>query len=141
MKIILVSIGRADELAYKALIQDYTSRISHYVDVSWLVSDKEEIILKQIKKEDYVILLDERGTKLSSTDLATKLESIQNQSYKKLFFIIGGAFGATKELIDRADYTLSFSQCVFPHMLMRILLTEQIYRAFTIIKGEKYHHE
>ncbi len=141
MKIILASIGKSHERDCKVLIEDYTSRVSHYMPCDWIINQKEEMLLKQIKKEDYVILLDERGKQLSSTDLATKIESIQNQSYKKLYFVIGGAFGATKDLADRADLVLSFSKFVFPHMLMRVILAEQIYRAFTIIKGEKYHHE
>ena len=141
MKIILASVGKVDEPEYRDLIIKYTSRISHYADVDWLIREKEESILKAIHKDDYVILLDERGTELASTELADRIESISNQSYKRLYFIIGGAYGSTTELIARADYKLSFSRLVFPHMLMRIILAEQVYRAFTILRGEKYHHE
>ncbi|MBR2989449.1 23S rRNA (pseudouridine(1915)-N(3))-methyltransferase RlmH [Candidatus Saccharibacteria bacterium] len=91
------------------------------------------------KADEYVILLDERGQNISSPELASRLENAFNSS-KKVVFIIGDAFGVSPEIREKSDFIWSFSNLVFPHELMRIMLTEQIYRAQEINRGGKYHH-
>jgi 23S rRNA (pseudouridine1915-N3)-methyltransferase len=86
------------------------------------------------------VLLDERGHQLSSEELATFIQLRANESIKNIIFLIGGAYGVSDELIKRADYKWSFSKLVFPHQLVRLILAEQIYRACTIMRNEKYHH-
>jgi len=93
-----------------------------------------------LTKEDYLVLLDERGKQISSPELAGFLQQRANESTKRVVFLIGGAFGVDESVMKRADYTWSFSKLVFPHMLVRLVLSEQIYRACSIIRNEKYHH-
>jgi 23S rRNA (pseudouridine1915-N3)-methyltransferase len=100
-----------------------------------------ETILGLLKKEDYLVLLDERGKQLSSEGLADFIQQRANESQKDIIFLIGGAFGVSKELMDRANYKWSLSQLVFPHQIVRMLLAEQVYRACSINRNEKYHHQ
>jgi len=100
-----------------------------------------ETILGLLKKEDYLVLLDERGKQLSSEGLAEFIQQRANESQKNIIFLIGGAFGVSKELMDRANYKWSLSQLVFPHQIVRMLLAEQVYRACSINRNEKYHHQ
>ena len=134
----------------------FTKRIAHYYPIEWNIIpgaknatqlSEEEIkqqegiaIMKQLKQDDFLILLDERGKMMSSPDLAAFIEARANESRKQIVFLIGGAFGVSKEVMERANYKWSLSALVFPHQLVRLILTEQIYRACTIIKNEKYHH-
>lgn len=98
------------------------------------------MILEQIRKEDLLVLLDERGKQLSSPELAQFIQQKANSSVKNLVFLIGGAFGVDNAVTQRADFVWSLSKLVFPHMLVRLILAEQVYRACTILKNEKYHH-
>ena len=100
-----------------------------------------EIILGLLKKDDYLILLDERGKQLSSEGLAEFIQQRANESQKNIIFLIGGAFGVSKEVMNRANYKWSLSQLVFPHQIVRMLLAEQVYRACSINRNEKYHHQ
>lgn len=97
-------------------------------------------LLKEILPGDYVVLLDERGKQFSSVDLSAFILKISNESFKRIVFIIGGAYGADQTIREKANFTWSLAKLVFPHMLVRLILAEQLYRACTILKNEKYHH-
>lgn len=156
MKIVLLTIGKPHEEYVKAGVEDFTKRISKYYPVDWKVlpaakqtvntteSDvkKQEslIVLNNLHKDDYLVLLDERGKQMTSVQLATFIENRAVSSVRQLVFLIGGAFGVENALTARAGFVWSFSQLVFPHQLMRLMLAEQLYRACTIIRNEKYHH-
>lgn len=156
MKIQFWSVGKAHESHVKEGIELFTKRISHYYSVEWqiipmpknaatlsetdLKIKEGEIIINLLKKEDYLVVLDERGKQLNSEGLAAFIQQRANESEKNIIFLIGGAYGVSEELLKRADYKWSLSQLVFPHQLVRLILTEQVYRACTIIRNEKYHH-
>jgi len=157
MKIQLLSIGKNHEPFVKEGIEDFTKRISKYFTVSWNVisppknasafSEKElkkkeaELVLQLLQKEDYLVALDERGTQLSSEGLAKFLQSRATESTKTVVFLIGGAFGLDEAILKRANYKWSLSQLTFPHQLVRLILAEQLYRACSILRNEKYHHQ
>ncbi len=157
MKISFWSIGKINEAYVKQGIDDFTRRINHYYKTYWslipvpknagtmseidLKKKEGEIVLDWLKKDDYLVVLDERGKSFTSEGLATFIQARANESVKHLIFLIGGAFGIDEAVLKRADYTWSLSQLVFPHQLVRLLLAEQVYRACTILKNEKYHHK
>jgi 23S rRNA (pseudouridine1915-N3)-methyltransferase len=99
------------------------------------------IILDKLGKDDYLIALEERGKELSSESLADFIQKRSNESVRNLVFLIGGAFGLDEAVLKRANFKWSLSQLVFPHQLVRLILAEQVYRACTIIRNEKYHHK
>jgi 23S rRNA (pseudouridine1915-N3)-methyltransferase len=156
MKIQLWSIGKNHEPQVKAGIEEFTKRISKYFTVEWTIiptpknagmlsemdlKKKEgETILDWVKKDDYLVLLDERGKQLHSEELARFLQDRANESIKNVVFLIGGAYGVDEPVFKRANFTWSLSLLVFPHQLVRLILAEQVYRACTIIRNEKYHH-
>ncbi|UAY53175.1 23S rRNA (pseudouridine(1915)-N(3))-methyltransferase RlmH [Ferruginibacter albus] len=156
MKIELWTIGKMHDFYVKEGIDLFTKRITGYYPAEWkiiappknagtlsetdLKKKEAEIILSALKKEDYLVLLDERGKQLSSEELATFIQTRGNESVRTIVFLIGGAFGVSKEIAGRANYTWSLSRLVFPHQLVRLLLSEQIYRACSILRNEKYHH-
>ena len=151
------SVGKNHEPYVKAGVEEFTHRISNYYKVEWTIipqpknagmlsemdlKKKEgETILQWLEKDDYLIALDERGKQLSSEGLATFVQSRANESTKRIIFLIGGAFGLDEAVLKRANYKWSLSQLVFPHQLVRLILAEQVYRACTILKNEKYHHK
>ncbi len=157
MKIQFWSIGKNNEPYVKAGVEEFTKRISKYFKVEWTIipvpknagmmsemdlKKKEgEQVLSWLSKEDYLVVLDEHGKQLSSEGLADFLQARANSSHKKLIFLIGGAFGLDEAIIQRADFSWSLSKLVFPHQLVRLILAEQVYRACTIMKNEKYHHK
>jgi 23S rRNA (pseudouridine1915-N3)-methyltransferase len=157
MKIQFWSIGKAHEPYVKAGIEDFTKRVSRYFKVDWNIiappknaAAMSEIELKKkeaaqvlsiLEKDDYFVLLDERGKQFSSEALANFLQARANESGRRVVFLIGGAFGVDASLTERADHVWSLAQLVFPHQLVRLILSEQIYRACTILKNEKYHHK
>lgn len=157
MRIQFWAIGKNNESYVKSGVEDFTKRISNYFKVEWniipvpknagmmseidLKKKEGELVLQWLNKEDYLIVLDERGKQLSSAGLAEFIQARANESTKKLIFLIGGAFGVDDVILKRANYTWSLSQLVFPHQLVRLILAEQIYRACTILKNEKYHHK
>jgi 23S rRNA (pseudouridine1915-N3)-methyltransferase len=100
-----------------------------------------ELILEWLEDKDYLVALDERGKPFSSAGLAEFMQSRANESTRRLIFLIGGAFGLDERLLKRANLKWSLSQLTFPHQLVRLILTEQLYRAFTILRNEKYHHQ
>ncbi len=141
MKIILASIGKSHDEEYAGLINEFTNRINKYIVAEWLIINSDEAFLEKVKSDDYFILLDERGKELDNNNFAKHIEQVYNGGKKRLIFLIGGAYGVNESVKGRADLIMSFSKLVFPHMLMRIMLAEQLYRTHTIMKGEKYHHE
>ena len=157
MKISLITVGKTDVKWVREGLELYVSRLSHYVpftleeipelkNVSALTRDqikeKEgEGILKRIKAGDEVVLLDERGRELRSVELAAWLREKLSRSGRDLVFVIGGAYGFSQAVYDRSDASLSLSRMTFSHQMVRTIFAEQLYRAFTIIKGEPYHHE
>jgi 23S rRNA (pseudouridine1915-N3)-methyltransferase len=156
MKIQFWSVGKNNESFVDEGIKLFTKRISNYYPVEWQIistpknaavlseadlKQKEgETILNLLKKDDYLILLDERGKTLTSEGVANFIQQRANESEKQLVFLIGGAFGVSKSVFERADYLWSLSPLVFPHQLVRLILAEQIYRACSINRNEKYHH-
>jgi 23S rRNA (pseudouridine1915-N3)-methyltransferase len=157
MKLQFWSIGKPHESYVAEGIAVFTKRINHYYKAEWkiiaplknaasllpqeLKIKEGENILSILTKEDYLILLDETGKSFTSELLAKFIEQRANESEKNIVFLIGGAFGVSKAVKERADFVWSLSTLVFPHQLVRLLLAEQIYRACTIIKNEKYHHQ
>jgi 23S rRNA (pseudouridine1915-N3)-methyltransferase len=156
MKLQFWPVGKVHEPYVKEGVEMFTKRIAHYYPVEWniipvpknnaMLSEmdlkKKEggTILNFLQKDDYLVLLDERGKQLKSEELAKFIEQRANESVKKMVFLIGGAFGVSDEVMQRANYKWSLSNLVFPHQLVRLILAEQVYRACTIIKNEKYHH-
>jgi 23S rRNA (pseudouridine1915-N3)-methyltransferase len=156
MKIHFWSVGKNHEPYIKAGVEEFTKRISKYYNVEWTIiplpknsgmlseadlKKKEgEMILNWLQKDDFLIALDERGKQLSSEGLADFIMKRTNESTKNLIFLIGGAYGIDEAVMKRADFKWSLSQLVFPHQLVRLILAEQVYRACTILRNEKYHH-
>jgi len=98
------------------------------------------LILNSLEKEDYLVVLDEKGKMLSSVQLANLLQQRANESVKNIVFLIGGAYGIDDQVFKRAQFRWSLSDLTFPHQLVRLILAEQVYRACTILRNEKYHH-
>lgn len=156
MKIQLWSVGKAHESYVKEGIEDFSKRIGNYFPVQWhiipppkqaaslseptLKKAEALSILQLLEKDDYLVLLDERGKQFSSPELSVFLQKRANESTKKLIFLVGGAFGVDETIVERAHFCWSLSKLVFPHMLVRLILAEQLYRACTIVRNEKYHH-
>ncbi len=157
MKISLLTVGKTDVHWVRVGLELYVSRLVHYVqfnlveipelkNVSALTKDqiKEKegaLIMKNLKTSDDVILLDEHGRQYSSMEFARLIEDKMSRSGKDIVFVIGGAYGFSKEVYDRSNGLISLSKMTFSHQMVRTIFTEQLYRAFTIIKGEPYHHE
>lgn len=157
MKIALLTVGKTDVNWVKQGLDIYMSRLKHYIpfsiteipelkNVSSLSKDqiktKEgELILKNIKPTDDVILLDEHGKQYGSVEFATLLQNKINYEGKDIVFVIGGAYGFSEPVYNRANSKISLSKMTFSHQMVRVIFAEQIYRAFTIMKGEPYHHE
>jgi len=143
-----MSVGKEKDDLSQEIIKHFEMRILRYVPIEWVyishdsTKEKEgEKIMSLLKKEDYVVLLDEKGRDIKSESLAELIENRMVDSVRRMIFIIGGAYGVSDAVMERANYTWKLSNLVFPHMLVRVILVEQLYRAFTILKGEKYHHQ
>lgn len=157
MKIQFWSIGKNNEPYIKEGVEDFTRRISKYYPVEWsiiplpknagmmsemdLKKKEGEIVLDWLNKGDFLVVLDERGKQLTSEDLAAFIQKRSNESYKNIVFLIGGAFGIDEGVLKRANFKWSLSTLVFPHQLVRLIIAEQVYRACTILRNEKYHHK
>lgn len=148
MKLLILSIGKGKDALTDDLIKHFEMRILRYTPIEWVYLEHEstkvkegEKLLSLIKKEDYVVLLDEKGKDMKSEAVAELIENRMLDSVKRMVFIIGGAYGVSDAIHVRANYTWKLSSLVFPHLLVRVILVEQLYRAMTILKGEKYHHE
>lgn len=157
MKVLLLMIGKTNQESLQQLIQDYMNRIQHYVNFETatipelkntknlpIAEQKEkeaDLILKQIDNQDDIILLDEKGKQYSSLAFAEFMDKKMNSSIKRMVFVVGGPFGFSKRIYDRANGMISMSPMTFSHQMIRLIFTEQLYRAMTIIRGENYHHE
>jgi 23S rRNA (pseudouridine1915-N3)-methyltransferase len=156
MKTLLILVGKTADRHFAAGIGDYVERIGHYmpfdvVTIPELKNTKSlseeqqktaegELILKQLQPSDTVVLLDERGRELRSVEFARWLEQKGNTA-RRLIFVIGGPYGFSPDVYARANEQLSLSKMTFSHQMVRLVFTEQLYRACTIIRGEPYHHE
>ena len=154
MKLSLLSVGKAHDTYIKEGVDQFTKRISHYYPIDWQIispsklTDPAQIkkaeaasIIKALAVTDVLVLLDETGKMLSSPGLANLIQQKANQSAQRIVFLIGGAYGVDESIKKRANFTWSLSDLVFPHMLVRLILSEQLYRACSILANEKYHHE
>ncbi len=158
MKITLACVGKIKEKYLTAGIDEFTKRLTPFCKLEVVSineermpdnpsdAEKQQVLAREtqrlmavIPENSYVILLDVIGRQLSSPELAAKIDALALEGKSHLTFVIGGAFGYTDELRRRADFALSFSKMTFTHQMIRLLLVEQIYRAFKISRGEKYH--
>jgi len=157
MRIQFWSVGKAHENYIKPGVEDFTNRLQKYFPVEWLIipppknsaalpeaeqkKKESEALLALIKKDDYLVALDERGKQFTSEHLASFIQGRANESVKRMIFLIGGAYGIDDVLLKKANYKWSLSQLTFPHQLVRLILAEQVYRACSILRNEKYHHK
>ncbi len=157
MKITLLTMGKTDKKWVKEGIEIYSSRLKHYIPFAiteipelknmssfskeQIKTKEAEVILKYIKSDEDLILLDERGKEFNSIQFSKQIENKISLSNKNITFLIGGAYGFSDSIYNRANGKISLSKMTFSHQMIRILFVEQLYRAFTIIKGEPYHHE
>ncbi len=158
MHINIISVGKIKEKHYRAAIAEYVKRLSRYCKLQLIevadekapqnlsaaeaeiVKDREaERILKKIGDDDYVISLEIEGKALTSEKMAQKIDALAVSGSSKVSFVIGGSLGLADSVKKRSNYALSFSNMTFPHQLMKVILLEQIYRSFKIIKREPYH--
>jgi len=146
-------LGKHDSIATEERVLDYEKRIKHYTSFSLqvlpaskeqninLYKEKEGVaVLSKLDKNDFLILLDEKGEEYTSEKFAAYIQKLQNQNKSNVVFLIGGAYGFSNDVYKRADAKIALSKLTFPHQLVRVIFMEQLYRAFTILKGEKYHH-
>lgn len=157
MKIKLLYIGKEDAELFQQGIDFYTRKIQFYnpfevVVIPYLKNTKSlsvmeqkkregELILKKLESSDFVVLLDENGKVKSSVEFSNLIQQSLNQGHKTVAFIIGGAYGFSEEVYQRSNLKLSLSKMTFPHLMTRLIFVEQLYRSFTILKNEPYHHQ
>jgi 23S rRNA (pseudouridine1915-N3)-methyltransferase len=157
VQIVVLQIDKTQESYLEQGIQLYQKRVDKYVRflihtihvpkaVRQRSTDEqkeaeEKLIARELKAGDYVVLLDEKGRRFSSRGFAGFLEKMMNAGTRRLVFVIGGPFGFSKSMIDQSTERISLSDMTFSHQMIRLLFVEQLYRAFTIVKGEKYHHD
>jgi 23S rRNA (pseudouridine1915-N3)-methyltransferase len=158
MNIKIISVGKIKEKYIKLGIDEFSKRLSKYCKLDIIEVDDEKApenlsekemdiikykegqkILSNIKNNSYVIALAIDGKNLSSEELAHKMSNLSISGNSNIAFVIGGSLGLSKDILDRSDFKLSFSKMTFPHQLMRLILLEQVYRGFRIIKNEPYH--
>ena len=157
MTIKLLAIGKTDNKQLQSLIEEYQKRLGYYVKFEFdiipdlkkakkLTEDEQKkkegaLILKHLKPSDVLILLDENGTQMDSVRFALYLQKHMNSGIKQLVFVIGGPYGFSKEVYHKAQGKLSLSKMTFSHQMVRLFFIEQLYRGFTILKNEPYHHK
>lgn len=139
MKIDILAIGKLKSRPVQELVGDYSRRLSHYVGIEIHACRDQKQAQARIGAHDFLVVLDERGTQLTSEGLADFIAAHQNKGTKRMAFYIGGPEGVGQEVKDRADFRLSLSQMTFPHEMIQAILLEQLYRACSILKGEPYH--
>jgi len=157
MHIKLITIGKTDEAYLKQGISKYTDRLKHYVPFlivelpeqkisnahknnAYLLKKEEELLLKNINTSDILVLLDENGKTYNSVEFSQFVELQMINSIKTLVFVVGGAFGFSDHIKKTASYQIALSKLTFTHQMVRLIFVEQLYRAFTIIKGQAYHN-
>ena len=157
MNIKLLTIGKTDNKALQSLIDDYTKRLSFYIKFDLEIipdiknvknlsesqqKEKEgELILAKLTTTDQLILLDEKGTTFSSVGFSDYLQKKMNSGAKNLVFVIGGPYGFSNEVYQKAQGKISLSLLTFSHQMVRLFFIEQLYRGFTILRNEPYHHQ
>jgi len=157
MKIKLLTVGKTDDKNLEQLIDDYKRRLGHYVkfelalipdikntkNLSEIEQREKEgaLILKNITPTDQMILLDEKGHEFRSVEFSRFLQKKMNSGIKQLVFVIGGPYGFSEAVFEKAQGKISLSKMTFSHQMIRLFMVEQLYRAFTILKNEPYHHE
>ncbi len=152
MQITIIAIGKESDPAYRSIMREYEKRLSPHAAIRWNLlpavqsKNTEDIkkhesaaILTRCRPNDTIILLDERGTQFTNTVFSTKFTQLAGE-HGHVVFVIGGAFGVDATVRERARLVWSFSDLVFPHQMMRVLLLEQLYRTFMILRGHPYHH-
>lgn len=157
MKIKLIAIGKTDDKELLRLLESYQKRLSHYVKFEFKIipdikkvknlsedQQKEKeglLILKELVPTDQLVLLDEKGHEFRSIEFSRFLQKKMNSGIKQLVFVIGGPYGFSKSVYQKAQGKVSLSKMTFSHQMIRLFMVEQLYRAFTILKNEPYHHE
>ena len=157
MKIVLLSVGMTSNDYAKTEFGSYVKRLSHYIDFESIeipnIKNSKNLSKIELKRKeggaiirlmlpnDYIILLDENGVNLNSIDFSKKMQKYMLNSYKRIVFVVGGAFGFSNEIYDLSNEKLSLSKMTFSHQMVRLFFIEQLYRSFTIINNEKYHHK
>ncbi|MFZ4400508.1 MAG: 23S rRNA (pseudouridine(1915)-N(3))-methyltransferase RlmH [Bacteroidales bacterium] len=157
MNVLLLMVGKTEEVYLKEGILIFEKRLRHYVNYQTIFipslkntkhftpdefkSKEGDEILKQTAKADYIVILDEKGKSFRSVEFAGFLQQQMNSGSKNLMFIVGGAYGFSDKVYAIADLKISFSEMTFSHQMIRLFFTEQLYRAFTILKNEAYHNE
>ena len=157
MKIILLQTGKTTEKYISDGVEDFTARIRKYAAYETLTLPELKntknmpvasqkimegrTILQAVAKDDFMVILDEKGKELGTKEMALWLEKIFLLSKKRVVFVIGGPWGFSEDVYGRADFKLSLSKLTFSHQLVRLLFAEQLYRVLTVIKGDPYHHE
>ncbi|MDX1911518.1 MAG: 23S rRNA (pseudouridine(1915)-N(3))-methyltransferase RlmH [Saprospiraceae bacterium] len=155
MKIELWAIGKTNEKYLEEGMAIFEKRLRNYLpfgslllpdvkakspDSQWLVKEEGKMILSKLNPDDYLVLLDERGQQFTSVELSNWLEKRLGQSRRRLIFLIGGAFGFSPEIYERANESLALSKLTFSHQMVRLFFLEQLYRAMTILRNEPYHN-
>ena len=156
MKIELWAIGKTNEAYLREGMKIYTDRLAHYLSFELIVipdlkksknlspeqikAKEGQLILQKLKPGDYLILLDEKGKSYTSTAFAKYLDQLQMSSHRKIIFLIGGAFGFSPEVYQKAQSQLTLSKMTFSHQMIRLFFLEQLYRGMTILRGEPYHN-
>ena len=156
MKLYFWAVGKAHEPYVKDGIDVFLKRITYYFPIEWklfpapknaaslpeteLKKAEADSILQSLQTDDLLIVLDIKGKQITSEQLAKLIQQKANERAKNLIFLIGGAYGIDDRILQRSNFTWSLSSLVFPHQLVRLILSEQVYRACTIMKNEKYHH-
>lgn len=157
MKILLLVIGKTDEDYLITGIKKYVGRLGHYASFEMkeipdirnrkTLSEEQQkkaesfLLLSQFQPGDQVVLLDERGIQYTSVEFSEFLEKTMSSGVKRMVFVIGGPYGFAREVYEKANAKMSLSPMTFSHQMVRLIFVEQLYRAFTILKGERYHHE
>ena len=157
MKLSIWAIGKSNESYIKEGVEEFTKRIANYFPIEWkiisspknaglfspldLKKKEAEMILQSLKQEDFLVALDESGKQFNSKGVANFLQQKASESTKHIVFLIGGAYGLDDQVLQKARIKWSLSALTFPHQLVRLILVEQLYRACTILRNEKYHHK
>ena len=155
MKVDVWVIGKTTEAYLESGTALFAKRLNHYLPFSYTVlpnpkikttdgaalkQEESRLVLEKLKPDDFLVLLDERGRQYTSMELAEWLEQRLHSSHRRLVFLIGGAFGFSQDLYDRANAQISLSRLTFSHQMVRLFLLEQLYRAMTILRNEPYHN-
>lgn len=155
MKLAFLMVGKTAETYFADAIREYERRIKRYVPFEIIVvpdikgakdavlqkQSEGELILRTLRNDDFVVLLDEHGKEYSSVDFAGRLGKLMGMPNKRCVFVIGGAYGFSNDVRNRGNEMVSLSKMTFSHQLVRVVFTEQLYRAFTILNNQPYHHE